>query len=104
MRLGNAKAAAGTAALGFILAAVAAVGGWPPAAVVVIAVTGLAAAAYVALRARRHALRGRDPARDPDLMTRRADGPWSAYDRRRSAVVDARSPARRDRSGVADEV
>ena len=90
MRLGNAKAAAGTAALGCTLAAVAAVGGWSFAGVLAVVMVAVGLAGLLLVRPPRAAPTGEDA----DLMVRRSDGPWPAYDRRRSATVDAPKPAR----------
>ncbi len=90
------KAAAAVAAIGVALAALAAIDGRLSIAGIALAVAAIAGLLY---RGRRPAP---PPAPDPYRALRRADGPWPAYDRRRSAVAitDAvpapRDPAARD--------
>jgi hypothetical protein len=85
MRYENVWVVAGVAALGGAIAAVGGVMGWLPAPVAVAVLLGAAAVGAVLVALRRRARRRRAAAEPPERIWRRADGPWPAYDRRRSA-------------------
>lgn len=90
-------AAAVAAALGG--AAAAAVGGWSWAAAATVGALAVGLASLLIRRARR--TRQHEPAAERDHWhTRRTDGPWSAYDRRRSAPGERLSSARGARRAV----
>jgi hypothetical protein len=89
----NAGAAAGAAVIGGVVAAVGAATGWLSGPVsVVVLLGGLVLGALLFAWARR-ARRVRAAEADAERQWRRADGPWPAYDRRRSVTGDAPLPA-----------
>ena len=93
MRYENVWVVAGVAALGGALAAVGGVMGWLPAPVAVAVLLGAAAAGAVLVALRVRARRARAASEPPERIWRRADGPWPAYDRRRSAGGAPGEPA-----------